>query len=193
MAVVGLDVDGVLLDIESFWIKEFERITGTIPRKINNQYYFTRRYDISETDALRVWEEFNWSEIPAYDRAVEATETLKGEGHEVILCTCIDEAVRPTRMDSMKRNGFVFDDIVAVGMGNCKTDTYKRLNASIVADDRRSHINHGILAGASTLIHIDRGYHEEPIMDNDRNVIITSCIEDGVHTALGLSVSGPGM
>jgi len=158
---IVVDIDGVIVDLETHFLSEFNKINGWTPERISDEYYFGCRYDIREQEAMDILHMMDWSNAPVYQDAVDAMRILKDAGFHIVLCTAVDERHIPARIKNMEQHGICFDEIISSGFHGNKEEVTRAYNPMAIVDDLYKHLNEFDDVKRKYLV--DRGYtNQEP-------------------------------
>lgn len=141
------DVDGVLLDCETPFLRLATVVLGRPLVALNNAYDFGVRYGLSENEVMRVFEEMKahpegWGGLPSLPGAADAFNRLKGYGYEIHLVTAIPEDIRSIRNACLVAHGMVADEIHCAGHHRAgKADIIRAIDPIMFVDDRLRHLH----------------------------------------------------
>lgn len=182
-----LDADGVLLDYNQQMAKMYELAFGQSIQEIEKAHHFTKAYGVQLTkeDLAQIYVHFDvkgWSTMPAIKGAVEATQLMHKEGHEL---SCLSSM--PSRFVDARRENFVFlnmpiDHVIGSGRDektgiNPKAQHLIELNPDIFVDDQLRNFDdvpHHICK-----VLIDNGFSDSPNVgrENIADFTFTSLLE----------------
>jgi len=124
---IGIDIDGVLVDIERFMCDYATKfcIENNIPIDINVGEYDERKsFNWTDEQATKFWNEYleyYATKYPAREFASEIIKKLKQEGHEIYIITARNEDGLPEKTYGMMKefisgwlrdNNIVYDRII---------------------------------------------------------------------------------
>ena len=168
--LLALDVDGVILNFDSFYSKfAYEKFGVTIQDK--TAWNMNQRYGLSENQDKEVWQminESNWTRLPIFEdvkQAVEIINQLQSKSNlEVIFVSSFNQQYFDGRFHDLQCAGFNIDkhQLIACGTGNkSKLDFIKaeKSYADWFVDDRITNL-HDVASISEHLIHVNRGYSE---------------------------------
>ena len=168
--LLALDVDGVILNFDSFYSKfAYEKFGVTIQDK--TAWNMTKRYGLSDSQDKEVWRminESNWTGLPFFDdtkQAVEIINQLQFKSNlEVIFVSSFNQQYFDGRFHDLQCAGFNIDkhQLIACGSnaGNkSKFDFIKVEKINWFVDDRITNL-HDVASISEHLIHVNRGYSE---------------------------------
>ena len=165
--LLALDVDGVILDFDSFYAKlAYEKFGMTIQDK--TAWNMTKRYGLSENQDKEVWQminESNWTGLPFFDdtkQAVEIINQLQSKSNlEVIFVSSFNQQYFDGRFHDLKYAGFNIDkdQLIACSTNKSKLDFIKAEKIDWFVDDRITNL-HDVSPISERLIHVNRGYSE---------------------------------
>lgn len=101
---IGIDIDGVLTDMEQFAMDFFTKYCyeNNIPIKIKpNEYYETEAFSLSSEQAEKFWNQYlayYATEYPARIFASEIINKLKQEGNDIYIITARNEYGLPPEL-----------------------------------------------------------------------------------------------
>ncbi len=142
--MIGVDVDGVLLD----FLPGFERVASEVlGRKIIRQsthWNLDLAYGITKEEHDAIWsaslEKKLFLDLPMMDGAFQAVQLLKQAGYDVHAVTAISQKHLPHRIENLKSHGFDVDHVHASGSGS-KVHVLKELMPIMFVDDQQKYLH----------------------------------------------------
>lgn len=180
-----LDVDGVLLDCSSAFIRVASEVTGRSFPLVRNAYDFCHRYGLSEDEVQATYEamrddEHGWSNLAPLPGAVDAFCRLQRYGYQLHLVTAIPETLKSHRARNLARHGMRPHAIHCAGSARAgKSDIIRQIDPIMFVDDRLSHLNEADFVEHRVLV--DCGIDQEGHVACDRIVSVSS-LADWVDT-----------
>ncbi|MGM0420512.1 MAG: 5' nucleotidase, NT5C type [Bacillota bacterium] len=118
MAILGFDIDGVLTDEgnyeENIWHQYIINHFGANTARVKNTYNFYEAYNVPAEkldDFFAEYKEEIFSSVEPFQEAIDFLQTLKQQGHKIILITARDEKFRQVTETWLKKHGFPFDKL----------------------------------------------------------------------------------
>lgn len=174
--LLALDVDGVILNFDSFYSKfAYEKFGVRIQDK--TAWNMNQRYGLSDSQDKEVWRminESNWTGLPFFDDTKQAVKIINqlqskhGSDLEVIFVSSFNQKYFDGRFHDLQCAGFNLDkhQLIACGTGNkSKLDFIKTEKINWFVDDRITNL-HNVTSISEHLIHVNRGYFEDG--DNEK-------------------------
>ena len=167
--LLALDVDGVILNFDSFYSKfAYEKFGARIQDK--TAWNMTQRYGLSENQDKEVWQminESNWTRLPIFEDVKQAVEIINqlqskhSSNLEVIFVSSFNQQYFDGRFDDLKCAGFNIDkhQLIACSTNKSKLDFIKAERIDWFVDDRITNL-HDVASISEHLIHVNRGYSE---------------------------------
>jgi len=174
--IVACDVDGVLLDIDSYWSGLAKEVLGRNVPKATDAYNFTDRYALSANEEKRVWSIFDWTRITAFPDAAKSMAELKKAGFKLILVTAANQSVITDRIENLIHESIAYDEIEACSSSAGKLRLFKKMNVDIVIDDLPSVVRMAKMANIDDVFHINRGYSDCGSIESYDNIIVVNNI-----------------
>ena len=151
---IGVDIDGVLTNIDSFVCDYFTKFCHdhNLDYKITEfNYSLAKTYNMSEEDDKAFWDEYLYfyaTQFPVRPFASEVLKKLKDEGHEIYIITArhttdkIGGDMQNLVLEWLKKNEITYDKIVFTKNKNQrKVDEIKQLKIDVMIEDNPSNIN----------------------------------------------------
>lgn len=179
MANIGIDVDGVLTDLEKYQLhygkKYFKNINNIDETKIDIEDIFS----VSKKEREIFWIKYIWKyclSIPARENAAAVFKKLKEEGHNLYIITsrahATEEGItgklfRKMLFDWLDKEGIIYDDIELCrehGSEIDKLEACKKFNIDIMIDDKAENVM--TLAKICKVLCFDAKYNKDCIGDN---------------------------
>ncbi len=152
--IIGVDVDGVLTNLDYFFKKNYKKFSKEnnikIKRKkadnLSDYFGWTKEQD------LKFWDENIWKyseSVKFYKTASKYLKKLHNDGHEIYIITRRHymerqddwgERMRAIVDKQFKENDIVYDKFFAVGIGNSKFNVIKDNNVEIMIDDESGNL-----------------------------------------------------
>lgn len=176
--LLALDVDGVILNFDSFYSKfAYEKFGVRIQDK--TAWNMNQRYGLSDSQDKEVWRminESNWTGLPFFDDTKQAVKIINqlqskhGSDLEVIFVSSFNQKYFNGRFHDLQCAGFNINkhQLIACGShaGNkSKLDFIKAENIDWFVDDRVTNL-YDVSPISKHLIHVNRGYSENG--DNEK-------------------------
>ncbi len=169
MRDVILDLDGVLLDFESAWVKQAVLVLERPVARISNVHEMGVRYGLTDEEKSRVWDacdngEF-WSDIPLLPHARELVDGLEDMGFRVFGVTAVHPELLDARVSSL--DGLIPSGrLVCVGAPKVagaadKTDAIHRIRPLAFLDDHPAHVDQAANAGVPISVWLDNGCYAD--------------------------------
>ena len=189
--LLALDVDGVVLDFDSFYAKlAYEKFGMTIQDK--TAWNMTKRYGLSDNQDKEVWHminESNWTGLPFFDDTKQAVEIINqlqykhGSNLEIIFVSSFNQQYFDGRFHDLQYAGFNIDkhQLIACNTNKSKLDFIKAEKIDWFVDDRITNL-HDVSPISEHLIHVNRGYSENG--DNEKIKIMKQ--QSKFHSVNGL-------
>ena len=188
--LLALDVDGVILNFDSFYAKfAYEKFGVTIQNK--TAWNMNQRYGLSEKQDKEIWHiinKSNWTKLPIFEdvkQAVKIINQLQSKSNfEVIFVSSFNQQYFDGRFHDLQCAGFNLDkhQLIACGTGNkSKLDFIKTEKINWFVDDRITNL-HDVASISENLIHVNRGYFEDG--DNEKIQIMKQ--QSNFHSVNGL-------
>ena len=151
---IGIDVDGVLVDIEGYQLKYGKEYFLKVHNKsiINPKAFDIEQiFDCSHKEREKFWQKYIWGYClnePPFPNAPECISKLHKEGHKIVLITgrahTIEDNITGKLFRFMlkhwlKKNKFVYDDIIYCSEKESSTDKLKACidnDIDIMIDDK---------------------------------------------------------
>ena len=136
---IGIDVDGVLVDLEKYQLKNGEKYFAK--QAVNPKAYDVKQiFACTQSEREKFWQKYIWAYClcePAIDNAAQVISKLHDDGHKIIIITgrvhttknnITGKLFRTMLRYWLKKNHIVYDDIVF-----CleKESSREKLNACI--------------------------------------------------------------
>ena len=167
--LLALDVDGVILDFDSFYSKfAYEKFGVKIQDK--TAWNMTKRYGLSDSQDKEVWHminESNWTKLPVFEDVQQAVEIINqlqskhSSNLEVIFVSSFNQQYFDGRFHDLQCAGFNIDkhQLIACSTNKSKLDFIKAEKIDWFVDDRITNL-HDVVSISEHLIHVNRGYSE---------------------------------
>jgi len=164
-SVVALDLDGVLVDMEGYWrMSAVEKFPERDIRLVDpNAYFLGVRYsNITEDEAVGVFDGIDWGAAPVIHGALDAIEDLVDAGCEVHIVTASPQECREDRIRGLRDAGFPMSEIEVhfTGFHGDKEAAIRRVNPNAFVDDLMTNLHAAHRAGVPNLHLIQFGYSE---------------------------------
>lgn len=142
---IVLDVDGVILDFGSAYLKLAREVLGNHIEPNMNEYDLKDFLQVHEEDNQNVWNIFNerniWENIPPLKGAVEAIQIMNQLPIDIYIVSSIDKSNTNARLKNLANIGLVPKEIYCVGDGNAhKHDFISQIQPIAFVDDRLDHL-----------------------------------------------------
>lgn len=177
---IGIDIDGVLTNIEQFSVDYLSKycVENNISYNINfSNYNIAKSFNISEDKADEFWKEYIMY-YATYEKArnfsSEVITKLKEEGHEIYIITArwltnrndeMGNVMRKTVKSWLKENNIPYDKLVfSKESKEKKTNEILEYNIDIMIEDNPNNIND--LSNIIPVICYHAGYNQECIGKN---------------------------
>jgi len=170
--VAVIDMDGVLADFEKKWLLVSTRLHGVEPKRISDDYNFSRRYNVGREHVDKVFQNMEWSKIPFFAHAKNVIDALKDDFH-IHICSAADEVNFHCRKKALGMAGVYFDTLTLVGLGQSKLNHY--VGAYMVIDDHEKHIQEALSVGVPHVFMVNQGY---ACMSVPKDAVEIQSIED---------------
>lgn len=149
--VVGVDVDGVLVDIESFQLKYGEKFFKR-PAINKNGYGIKEMFQCSEKEEIDFWKKYSvkFSNLKIDDSIIEILKKLKSENKKIVIITSRAYTteqnikgiiMRYLLLKLLKKNKVVYDDLVLCPVENSaqyKASACKNHKVDIMIEDEKN-------------------------------------------------------
>ena len=148
---LSIDCDGVLLDYQKGYIKNWEKHFGYTPELVNpNGFMFHERYNIPKlvgdelAEFQATFDEDFWGNLDPIPFALEGCKILHEAGFKLFCNTAIDPKFKNARANNLLKHGFVFEDVLPTPPApsynrrvddSPKIDACKNINAVVHIDD----------------------------------------------------------
>lgn len=174
--LLALDVDGVILNFDSFY-SQFAYKKFGVRIQDKTAWNMNRRYGLSDSQDKEVWRminKSNWTGLPFFDDTKQAVKIINqlqskhGSDLEVIFVSSFNQKYFDGRFHDLQCAGFNLDkhQLIACGTGNkSKLDFIKTEKINWFVDDRITNL-HNVTSISEHLIHVNRGYFEDG--DNEK-------------------------
>lgn len=153
---IGIDVDGVLTDLEGFQLLYGKKYFGEEKVKNENAYDITEIFDVNNEEREKFWLKYIWKyslSIPVKEGAPEIIKRLKEEGNEIYIITGRAHTIEHTPVGKLfrkmleywfKKNGLSYDQIVYVDEKNSSEEKYEacqHLGIDLMFEDKSENID----------------------------------------------------
>lgn len=138
--IVGVDVDGVVVDTSTRWLEWLQKETGReliVRGKLNYDLtvYFEEELELKGMDGYEFWRESTlYDDMEPIPGAVETLTKLYKEGHEIVWVSQLKGNHFKSKVNFLKKH-FPF----WFGLIGTKEKQYARVD--VLVDDRTSHLN----------------------------------------------------
>lgn len=173
---IGIDIDGVLTDIEQWQLdvggKFFSKYNKSIVNK--DGYEITEIFNISDELDDKFWNEYLYEYVtkePSRKYASEVIEKLKEDGNEIYIVTSRYLTNRETQegkqmreivVNWLKEQNIFYDEIIF--SPEDKKETCKKNNIDIMIEDKKDNINK--ISKIIPVICFHAGYNKNCYGDN---------------------------
>lgn len=125
---VGLDVDDVIIDLHTPWLRRINAAHGTnYTNDDMTQWFFYEPWGISEADAVRHLVPELYTEAKPHDGALEVVNALRAAGHEIAyISSCPDLQHWLAKEAWLRREGFLLPRDQAFPVGKWAAYKTKR-------------------------------------------------------------------
>ncbi len=154
---IGIDIDGVLTDLDSFQFDFFSKfcVENKIPYNIKtSKYDISKSFGLGDAEENKFWDiylDYYAKQERARRFASEVIKKLKEEGHEVYIITArwltnrddaLGENMRNTVKKWLDENDIVYDKLIfSKAKKEKKIDEIRENNIDVMIEDSPSNIN----------------------------------------------------
>lgn len=165
----AIDVDGVLLDYNQSFKKQFDKIFSVdlqlkeVRAHHAHNYWYLPNIDWKKEFFRKSGD--MWREMPPIANSVAAINRLVDAGHEVVCVTSMPSHFQKSRLYNLQREGFQIHNVIAtsrVGRENPKKKYIDELQPDYFIDDLLKNFE-GI--DSTKTVYVDNNYSDEPCKD----------------------------
>ncbi len=166
------DVDGVLLDFESTWMRCAQESLGKEIPKVSKSFYLEKRFCLTKEECHRVWEDFNdqgwWFKVRPFPETPEFIRELSFLPVNFCAVTNADHRFYMDRVISLK--GIIHPrNLFLLGFNNSpetRAQRLKDMETQVFLDDQPKNCNAAVRAGIPDVILLNRDYEDlEPPLE----------------------------
>lgn len=175
---VGFDVDGVLLNYNTQMALMIKKALGLELALVDDRAHHFKAaygYELSGRDRDRVYAVFDkegWKSMPAEPGAVEATQLVAGQGHELIAISSMPKRFEACRLENLRALEMPIEKVVGSGREtgdeNPKAEHIEREGVDVFADDQLRNLRG--LPDTVFKVWIDTGRNDGPNVGEDASV-----------------------
>lgn len=165
MIRIALDADGPIFNFLDPFKEIATEVTGRKIKRLNKSWSLSERYGLTNNEVKLVFDIFNqnglWNGLPLMEDADRAIHDMVNVYKaDILVVSSMPLEQVQNRVASLRRNNINLP-VVAVGVGNKKTDVYKRFKPDYVIDDYVNHLNEAKLVGVKNRVLINGCEHDE--------------------------------
>ncbi len=122
MLIIGIDIDGVIGDSDSYFRKNMElRFNREFPRSAMKKFIYEECFDIDTKQMSSFWQDFDrenlWKHIPLIDGAKDVISGLY-HSHKVIIVTARPVHLKHTTVNWLAEHAIPYHDILFMGQAS---------------------------------------------------------------------------
>lgn len=176
--VVVFDCDGVLLDCDGGFAKVAAAVLGRQMTKVCPSYDLRQRYNITQSEADRVWEEMKshpcgWRGFDPLPGAVQAFNRMRAHGYRIEVVTAIKQDLADQRMESLAAHNMLPDVLhCAGGPAASKAEIVAEINPIMIVDDRIRHLHE--CPGVPYRVLVDHGDLQDGLVVDEQIACVRS-------------------
>ena len=176
---IGVDVDGVLTNLEEFQLKYGKKYFGEDKVVDDTKYDIQGIFGCTKEESEKFWIKYIWKyclEEPMRSDVIDYINRLKLEGHEIHIITgrahtteqnATGKLFRKMLLYKLKKEGLNYDSITYCSESDSakeKLDACKKLGINIMFEDKTENIKE--LSNFCKVICFDAKYNKESFNDN---------------------------